>query len=179
MRLVNRLLGLLLGLGLAALGGLILIESIAFLLGNPPWLVPLQQWAAVVDDLTWDDRGMVIALVVMLVVGALLLVAELAPRTPSSLELDGSTPQRAVSIDRRGLERRLRTAALRHPHVDDAHVKVRQRRIQVRAGVPWDSETSQVRAEVASALDETVQAIGLQQRPRTSVRVDRERGGVR
>lgn len=179
MHLVNRLLGILLGLALAAVGGLVLVESIAFLLGNSPWAVPLQRWGAVLNALTWDNRGMVIALVAMTVVGALLLIAELAPRAPSTLELDGSTPQRAVSIDRRGLERRLRTTALRHPHVDDAKVKVRRRRIQVRAGVGWDSEPSQVRTEVASALEETVQAIGLQQRPRTSVRVERERGGVR
>lgn len=178
MWLVNRLLAAAFGLALAAAGAVTIVESIRFLLGNPPWIVPLEVWGAELARLRWDDQATVLTSTVLSAVGLLLVVSQIVPRLPASFELAGSTPGRSLAIDRRGLEQRLRHTALGHRQVDDARVRVRRRTVAVRAGVSHDTDAGEVRTQLVRGLEETLDATGLQRRLRASIRIHRDKARV-
>ncbi|MDP8958253.1 MAG: hypothetical protein M3N51_03425, partial [Actinomycetota bacterium] len=82
MTVVNRLLGLILGLALAWAGLLILIEAARAALGESPWLVDVRAWDQALGDLTWNDQVLLLVLAGMVLLGLILLIMELKPRRP-------------------------------------------------------------------------------------------------
>lgn len=177
MRTLNRLLALVAGLALAAAAFVAIVEMVGALTGSGDVLVPRQQWATALRQLQWDDPVLIAVAIATIVVGLALLTVALFPSRPEQLPLRGHDDA-AASIDRRGLQERLRRAVVRDEDVMSASVGIR-RRAKVRATVPPDADRQACRRRVRTAVETAANDVGLARPLRVHVNVTRERGRVR
>lgn len=177
MNTVNRLLGLVLGLALLAVGLLAAAETVLALLERPPWLVDYEQLTAALAQRTWDDGTVVAAAVLTVFAGALLVVVQLLPGRPGALRLAEEGPNRLAALDGRGLQELLRRCAVDDGDVLDADVRVRRRSVRVSGRVPHDAQPRTVASRTRERVQGRVDELGLQ-RP-LKVRVHMQRSKVR
>ncbi|MBO3673578.1 DUF6286 domain-containing protein [Streptomyces sp. NEAU-YJ-81] len=124
-----------------------------------------------VDDV-WILTGAAIAAALGLWLIVLALTPGLRPRLPLRVPTDGHGRMRAV-LDRKGAALILRDAALRVPGVSAARVRVRRRRVTVRADVRF-RDPADVKDELADAVRrEERDHLALARTPRLAVRVHR------
>lgn len=178
MRVVNRVLALLVGLAVVAVAAIALGEVAVGLLGRDALLIPRAAWARSMTELRWNDPGLVGAGTIALVIGVALLVVELWPRRPLELPVRDHVAGRSMSIDRRGLQQRLRRVIEQDADVVNALVQVR-RSAHVRVLVPPGVDRRQVRTRITERLRAAVDGLELAAPLPVQVRVDRVRGGVR
>ncbi len=176
MTIVNRLLALVFGLALAAAAGVAIIEMVTALTGNAG-IVPREQWASALAELRWDDPTLVGVAIGLVLIGLALLSGELTPARPGQFALQGATDA-AASIDRRGLQERLRHVALRDADVVAADVRIR-RRAKVRASVPPDTDRRACRQRVLDATTSAIDELGLIRPPTVRAEIVRARERVR
>lgn len=174
MALVNRLLGLLLGLALAFAGGLLAAEAVVAALGRPALLIDREGTASTLGGLGWGDTLVTAVLVALIVVGALLLIGQLVPRMPDALPLR-SERFRSAEIDRKALGSRLSTVAIADGEVIAVKTRVGRRKAKVRAKAQPGAEVQQVRKRLMQAEDEALAALELAKGFRTKVSVRRVR----
>ncbi len=158
MRTVNRILALLLGLGLAGAAGLGALEAVQLHRGEPAVVVPRGVWDRGLSNLRWGDGDLRTAATILVVVGAVLLLAQLAPRRAVRLPLR-STAGRPTWISRHSLDRLLVDAARRDPEVLAATAKTARRRASVQVTAARSVDRDQLRRRVSAALAEQVSAI--------------------
>jgi hypothetical protein len=129
-RSLDRLLALVAGLALAAVGGLVAAEAVLLEAGRPPWLIPRHRWDHNLRTLAWDDNSIRTASIILLAAGAVLLLAQLIPRRPLRFPLKGR-PGLTVWLSRRGLQRRLERAVTQDLDVESSRARVGRRRTRV------------------------------------------------
>lgn len=130
---VNRLLGLVLGLALLA-GGVIVAGEVALSLsGRSPWLVDRALLDHELSALAWADPRVLPIAVGLLAAGIVLLFLEVKPRRPAALPLRWSTEHRRALVERRGVEELLASAALGDNDVTEARARVGRRRGKIMA----------------------------------------------
>jgi hypothetical protein len=173
MRNVNRLMAFVLSLAVMVAGVTVVVEVIAERAGAGPALLDwpaLYRWA---QRTTWGSAPVRIISGLLAIGGLALLVAQLAPRRPDRLTLhsDGTATDAAVS--RRGLTRTVRSAVTDVDGIADARVKVRRRRIKVRARTPMNEpdQIAAVRDTTTVAAQQRVDSLALAKPPSLSVRV--------
>lgn len=177
MRVMNRLLALVLGAVLAAAAAAVLVDAVAVLAGRGAIVSGRQSWPAALLRASWSDPALLVIAVGFIVVGALLLAAGLVPQRPLVLPLR-RPPHAAASIDRRGLEERLRHTALRDPDIVAATVGVR-RAITVSAEVAGGTDRRRCRERLERAITSAVEQMDLADHSRTRVKVVQGRERVR
>jgi hypothetical protein len=175
----NRVLGLLLGLSLVAVGVLAVIEPVIAALGRPGWLVERQRWDGVFRQLTWEDPGLVLTAVVLVLVGLALLTVQLWPALPAALHVERRDPDRLVAIEGGGVQELLRRRAADDEDVLGAKARLRRRRVRITVRVPPDADRKAVRARVRQAARSHIQALQLDKPLRPRVRVRRDKRRVR
>lgn len=176
MTVVDRLLGLILGLALAWAGLLILIEAARAALGEQPWLVDVSAWNQALGDLAWNDPVLLLVLAGTVLLGLILLIMELKPRRPGHFVMQDQRDDRNTTVDRRGLEDRLRRRVVDDEDVVDANVRVGRRRARVTASVPPDTSPRSVRERLESKVRAALDELSLRARLRPAVKVQRTRG---
>jgi hypothetical protein len=172
---INRMLGLVLGLALLVAGVVTVVEVVAARLGRPPWVVPTSAWDQTLGALRWD----VTVLVAMLVIGLVLLLLELWPRQPQVLPLQPASPDRTAAVDRRGLQEHLRQIVAEDPSVTTVRVQAGKRKVAVQAEVPPSEDVATVRQRLESRLTEALDRLDLQRPVRPTVQLDRGEERVR
>ncbi|HEV2766362.1 MAG TPA: DUF6286 domain-containing protein [Acidimicrobiales bacterium] len=177
MTVFNRLLGLALGLALFGAGLLAVVEAVLAFLGRPPWLVPYDQWAPGLDQLSWDDRNLMVAAALLVLAGILLVVLQLWPGRPSALRIADQRANRLAAIDGRGLQELLRRSAVDDGDVVHADVRVRRRAARVSGRVPQDAHPRTVQSRTRERVQARVDELRLQ-RP-LKVKVDMKRSKAR
>ncbi|MEU8264096.1 DUF6286 domain-containing protein [Micromonospora sp. NPDC048999] len=175
MRIANRLLAFLLSLGLTLGAVLVLIEIVAHLVGAKPVVLNwpgLYRWAS---GTTWGSGIVRLVGVGLVVLGLLLLAAQLKPRRPERLRLQPVDSATDAAITRRGLARTLRNAAIEVDGVHDVHVMVGWHDVRVRAEVhDGAAPVDTLHEAVASAAQHRLDALRLATVPALTVRIDRE-----
>jgi hypothetical protein len=153
MALLNRLLGVLLGLVVAAAGVLLIVETVAAAMNRTPVLVDREVVDSTLSQLSWTDPLLLWVSIGLIVVGALLLLLQLIPRQPATLPLRGYEG-RSAEIDRKALGGRLAAIARRDPDVAGAKGKMTKRaaKLSVRA-VPGADLTALRDRLVATVTD--------------------------
>ena len=136
MRHANRVLAALLSLALIAAGVLLIIEVIADRVSHRPSVVdwhPAYDWA---KRTTWNAGSIRVACAVLILLGLVLLIAELKPARVSRLAADPAQAG-AAGIDtaytRRGLAAAIRSAVTGVDGVRNASVKVKRRKVTIAA----------------------------------------------
>jgi Family of unknown function (DUF6286) len=173
MRTFNRLLAFVLSLAVIVAGVTVVIEVIAQRAGSGPALLDwpaLYRWA---QRTTWGSAPVRIVSGLLVLGGLALLLAQLAPRRPRRLALHSDNTGTDAAVSRRGLTRAVRGAVTGVDGIADARVKVRRRRIKVRARTPMSeaSQVAAVRDTSTLAAQQHLDALALQKPPALSVRV--------
>ncbi len=178
MRVIERLLSLLLALAIVAGAVLLALEVGWAVAGKPPLLV---QWRSAYTSGTtnsWDSTPARIIAIALLVVGLLLLLAELKPRRASRLSMISTDPAIDAAITRRSLRSSLLNGAKQVAGVSGAKAKVSKRKATVTAVSRLGSVDTarELTGEVESSLQARLDALQLAKSPRLRARVSPRRG---
>jgi hypothetical protein len=178
MRVVLRVVAPLLGILLAAVGVLVVIEVVAAwaLPGSEGGLlVPWPAWGAVLADLTWDESLVRNVAIGVGVVGLLLVIVGLAARR-ADVRLVAPSAEMTVTTSPRVLARLVGTRVRACEDVLSASVTASARRVAV-AACPWPDAPDDLRETVVGRVEELLDELPLRRRPRVAVSMqDREDG---
>jgi hypothetical protein len=169
---LNRVLALLLGLALTAAGALLIAETVAAALGQRPLLVDRGQIDETLGQLGWDDALATGILIGALVLGGLLLLAQLLPRRPESLPLVSSEGRRA-ELEGRALASLLTSTVEEDVDVLRGRTRVGRRSARVDVLLYPDADPAAARDRLRKTVREAVEAVQLARNLRTRVRVSR------
>jgi hypothetical protein len=176
MRHANRVLATLLSLAVIVAGVLLIIEVIADRVNHRASVVdwhPAYDWAR---RTTWNEGSIRVACVVLILLGLMLLIAELKPARVSRLAADPAHAG-AADIDtgytRRGLAAAIGSAVTGVDGVRGASVKVRRRKITVAATAAARDKAAarSLRDPISAAARQRLTALKLGRAPAVSVRV--------
>jgi hypothetical protein len=176
MRHANRVMAALLSLVLVVTGVLLIIEVIADRLSRRLSVVdwhPAYGWA---KHTTWNAGSVRVTCVVLILLGLVLLIAELKPARVSRLAADPAQAG-AADIDtaytRRGLAAAVRSAVTGVDGVRGASVKVKRRRVAVAATVAGQDRAAarSLRDPISDAVGQRLRSLKLRREPSVSVRV--------
>jgi len=176
MRLANRALGALLSLAVMAGGVVLIVEVIASRAGKRPVLVP---WHTAYDwarRTTWTAGSVRAACGVLIVLGLILLIAELKPARVTRLvaePADAGAADIDTAYTRRGLAATIRSAAIGVDGVRGASVSVRRRKVSVAAtALARDRAAARkLQDPVTAAVGQRLAALRLRRAPSVSVNV--------
>ncbi|WP_433507511.1 DUF6286 domain-containing protein [Pseudonocardia halophobica] len=172
MRVLLRTLAPLLGLALAAVGVILVIEVVAAWVrpAGRGLVVPWPAWQAALSGLPWSARPVIVVAICVAVVGLLLLLIALLARR-HDVALTAPTPEMTVATSPRVLARLVGRTVRESDDVAAASVSASARKIVVRAegwpdaGGGFAGLTDTVRGRVSTLLDE----LPLARRPRVAV----------
>ena len=179
MRAVLRVLAPLLGIVLATVGVLVVIEVVAaWVLPEQEGglLVPWPEWGAVLAGLSWSDtlaRGSAIGVGV---VGLLMVLVALTARR-ADLRLVAPSDDMTVTTSPRVLARLVGTRVRASDDVLSASVTASERRVAVTARA-WDDAPDELRETLVERVQDLLTELPLRRTPRVAVSVQ-EREGVR
>lgn len=170
MRIIDRVLSAVLGLALLVGGLLVAIEIVLAGLDRPPWLLAHDRWTASASTTPWSDPDLRLLFAALIVVGALLLVAEVARRRPELLPLAAQGPGVVTALDRREVERWLAERVERVEGVAGAGVRINTRSALVEAA-SVGRDTSKVDAGVRKVATDSLELLNLDHTTRLRVKV--------
>jgi hypothetical protein len=171
-RLANRLLAALLILALACASALLIIEVTADRLEHKAAVVnwhPAYGWAT---RTSWVSGSIRVTAVILILLGLVLLIAELKPPRVARIAADGAADM-DTAYTRRGVAAAVRSAVTDVDGIRAASVKVNRRRVAVSAGAAaLDKAAAQtVRDAVTTVARDRLAALSLRHVPALSVRV--------
>lgn len=173
MRLLSRLLAVLLGLGLAALGVLLILEVIWAARGLPPLLLPYVPLARDMRAHQWDDLLVLAACALAALLGLLLVVSQLHRRRRLKVRLADTSPGMRAATTRRTVRQTARAAACAVEGVSEARARFRRRRVRVRVHTLLRKGEEPLAEQVRDRVAERLDRLGLARRPKVVVSVRR------
>ncbi|PRY50648.1 hypothetical protein LY71_103212 [Geodermatophilus tzadiensis] len=176
MRAVDRVLAVLLAVAGLLLGVLVVVEVVAAAVGRGPVALPYGAVAAWLRETPWSAGAAVAVAVGLLVLGLLLLVAELTPRRRTDLVLTGTDPAVTTTLSTRSLGHVLEAAATATPGVERATARARARRarLSVRVALRDADEVARVGREAQAHATAALEELRLRRTPRLRVRTRQE-----
>ncbi|WP_026455714.1 DUF6286 domain-containing protein [Saccharomonospora iraqiensis] len=177
MRFVNRLLATLLSLALIAGGLLLIIEVVAAGFGVGPVLWDWQALVRWAETTSWSDVLIQVIAVICLVVGLLLLIAELKrPRVRRlrARPVTDSSDARPVdaAYTRRGVATAVRSAVTGVDGIRSAKVTVKRRRVRVQAATASEDRAAvaELRRSAQQAARSRIEQLELRSSPSVTIR---------
>jgi len=174
MAVLNRLLAVLFGLALAAIGVILVAETVAAAVAQPPLLVDRGMIDSRLAELSWTDWLTDLTLAILIGLGALLLLLQLVPRPPDALALRGG-PGREAEVERKSLASLLAARIGEDPEVLRARAKITPRAASVAAKAQPGADPRALRPRLEAATKSVLDPLQLASPPRTRVRVSRSR----
>jgi hypothetical protein len=176
MRLINRVLAALLALALIVVSVLLIIEVIVDRASHRTAIVnwhTAYHWA---QHNAWAAGSIRVTCGILILVGLVLLIAELKPARVSRLPADPAEAG-ADAIDtaytRRGLAAAIRSAVIAVDGVRSTSVKVKRRKVKIAATASAQDRTAarNLRDPITDAVRQRLSALKLRRTPSVSVRV--------
>jgi hypothetical protein len=177
MRVLLRVLAPLLGLVLAVVGVLLVIEVVSAWVRpetDGGLLVPWQDWGNTLAQLSWNDNPVPGIAIGVGVVGLLLVIVGLAARR-ADVPLDAPAADMTVMTTPRVLARLVGTRVRASDDVLSASVTASTRRVAVTAR-SWNDASPELRETVVSRVEELLDELPLRRRPRVAVSVQEQEG---
>jgi hypothetical protein len=179
MAVINRLLGLLVGLALLAAGLILIAETALAAMGRAGWLVDRDALGDAAGQLQWADHTVVGVAAIVAVASLALALLQLWPARARPVAMSPHGADRRDAIAGKGLERLLRRAAAEDDDVVGADVAVRRRKAKVKVRVPADADARAVRMRVARRVQDRLDALGLERPISPRVKTQRSKERVR
>ncbi|MBA3551532.1 MAG: hypothetical protein H0W27_01500 [Actinobacteria bacterium] len=179
MRIVNRVLAAVLAIALIILGFLVAAEIVLAALGRTdPWILPFDRWYLWGREHVWSDPSTRRWLVLVCVVGLGLVVIQLIRRRPEALAMVGRSDRVRAELSRSSLEKALARAAGEVDGVTRARTRADEgiARIFVHTS---RREPGAIEEQVASAAQEILRSLDLQDPPHVSVVLRTREGATR
>lgn len=178
MRVIERFLSLLLALALVVGSVLLALEVGWAVAGRAPLLVKWKSAYTSGGSNAWDTAPARILAVIAIIVGVLVLLAELKPRRAPRLKMTSTDPNIDAAITRRSLRATLLSGAKSVDGVSDAKVKVNKRKATVKAVSRLGSAGTarELTSELETALRGRLDALQLAKTPKLRARVAPRRG---
>jgi hypothetical protein len=176
-RVLLRVLAPLLGLAMAAVGALVVLEVVAAWLrpvADVGLVVPWPGWRSALEELSWADPPVAAVAIGVAVVGLLLVLIGLLTRR-TEITLDGPTPQVMVTTSPRVLARLVGRRVRAADEVAAASVTASRRRISV-AAQSWSDAGPDLRDRVRDDVERLLDEVPLHRRPRVTVTVQEREG---
>ena len=168
MRIANRVLAAVLGLGLLVGGLIVAVEIVVAGFDRRPWVLSHDDWYRSARLRTWESAPPRWIFIGLVTAGLLILFLQLARRRPTALALTpGAVP---ADVGRRSLEKSLAREAARVDGIAAAKAKVREDKAEVVASSNR-RQTDDLQPVVSEALDRRMAAIGLARPPAVRVKV--------
>ena len=168
MRIANRVLAAVLGLGLLVGGLIVAVEIVVAGFDRQPWVLPHDDWYRSARQRTWDSAPPRWIFIGLVVAGLALLLLQLTRRRPAALALTpGAVP---ADVGRRSLERSLAREAARIDGVAGAKTKIGKDKAEVVA-TSNRRQTGDLEPAVSQAVDRRLAAIGVARPPTVRVKV--------
>ena len=169
MKNLNRLLGAVIAVAVIAAGAVTAIEVAAAQLGHEPLIVDWRSWDRHLRTTPWvDTRPLVITIIAIAVA---LLILQLVPRRPHTLEVDDSGQVRMV-VRRRQLEGDLASVSQQVDGITKASVRITKKKLTV-AATTSRRDAAGLDAAVIDAVNAELDRFSLDGAPPVSVRVER------
>jgi len=178
MRSLNRLLSLLLALGLVAAGVLLAIEVVAVIFNTGPAIARWKGAYVAGQRDAWDSSVARLVCAITAGVGLLLLVLQLKRRRPDTLALADPDEHTDAGVTPKGVRAVVKAAALSVDGISGAAVTVTRRAAKVRATsrVGSTAAARDLRSPLAERVDEALSGLQLQKALRVKTTVT-TRGG--
>lgn len=177
MRVLLRVITPLIGLALAAAGLLLVIEVVAAWVrpaATTGLIVPWPDWRAVLEEQTWAENPVPAVAIGVAVAGLLLMLVGLLARR-SDIGLDWPDSAMTVTTSARVLARLVGRRVRAGEDVTGASVTASRRRVAVTAQ-GWGGAGTELRDEVAGAVNTLLDELPLHRRPRVTVSVQERKG---
>ncbi len=176
MSVLNRLLMILLGLGVLVLGGLLIAETVADIAGQP-LLIDRDRIGSTMRGLDWQDTELLPVWVAMIAIGLLLLLLSLIRGQPSVLPLPVTGEGRYADVNRRSVASILTEVAQDDEGVRSASATVTPRAAAIEVVARPGADTRAVKQRVEEAVADRLDHLQLSGtvKPRVSVTRSRER----
>src|SRR5688572_20013997 len=110
MRVTNRILTALLGLGLFVLGLVVVVELVGIAVNRSPVLLPLESWYRSLTSTRVRDGSYLLAAILVGLAGLILLAMQLRPWPPDRVRTEAAAGK-SWWVSRRSVERRTATVA--------------------------------------------------------------------
>ena len=162
----TRVFSALLALALIASGIVVVVEVFAAWLGAG-WTILPDDTAALFQRWEWNDRPVVVTLVIVAVAGLLALLIGLSQRPPLTVPIEG---QPDVSYERHALEQSIRRDVERLDGVTKARVRVARGRLVTRVDTNRRLQPDDVKSRVDGRLHEITTARRISLRPDVRLR---------
>lgn len=176
MKLTNRFLAVLVALALLVLGVLVVVEiGWVLALGRTQELV--LPYPAVTDylaDLSWTSAIARAILIGLVIVGLLLIAAELRRSKPALLTLSSSGGPVTTGVDRRTLQKAAAVAVTGVEGISSARARVSRRKISVSAESGLRDGRG-LQEQVSTHMRSWIEGLNLANPPALSVRVEQRR----
>ncbi len=170
MHVVNRMIMIFLAVVLVAIGAWAIAEAAAHLAGQGAVVLDPGTVAATLKDATWAETGTRTVAWGLVVVGLLLVVAQVKPRRPVDYPARAASPNRHLSYERHGLERLAGQVTESHPDVAAVdRVVLHRRRLVVQARGYVDTPVDATRRDVDESLAQSLASLDLLRPPRVRV----------
>lgn len=168
MRLLDRLLGLAIGIALTAIAVVAVAELLLDALGRPPWLLT-EELMSQLQQIELERPAVQAILVVGVLLGLALFLLAAWPRGARTVPLRDE-PRRRGGVDRRSLESHLVTLAGTDEDVARARVHLRGARARLRLELIRGSDLRATGRRVREAVQSELTAIGVRRPHRVHVR---------
>jgi hypothetical protein len=174
-RFLLRFLSPVLGLVVAALGVVVLLEVVTAWVAptSSPLVVPWPTWQAALTDATWSSSAVRAVATGVAVVGLLVVIVALAARR-HDVRLTDPAAEVTVTTSPRSLARAVGHEVRSHADVVSASVVASSNKVVVKAGTL--DAPDEVRAAVRERIDTLFTRLPLARRPRVSVSVAATKG---
>jgi Family of unknown function (DUF6286) len=173
MRILNRPLAFLLAVFLLAAGVLLVIEVIGYAINSRHVFINWMAWQRWADRTHWNRAVIKTWSIVLIVVGGLLLAAELKRPKVQRLALHSAEDATDAAITRKGVAGTLRAAATDVDGVSNAAVTLARgkARVSVTTAVHDSESADTLRQPVAQAVQDRLDGLNLSKPPQLAVRV--------
>ena len=176
MRLINRVLAALLALAVIVVGALVVIEVVVHWFTDKPAIVHWHDSYSWAERTRWNQGSVRVTAIALLVVGLLLLAAELRRAKVSRLAADPdqtNTTGIDTAYTRRGAAAAVRSVVMDVDGVRSAKVAVGRRKVTVDAvaGVRDKATAQTFKAPIKAAAQQRLDSLKLKSAPSVSVNV--------
>jgi hypothetical protein len=173
MRIVNRLLAFIVALALLGVSVIVIVEVIGYAINGESVLVPWMTWEQWAESTHFNSTVIKVWSIVLIVVGAILLIAELKPRRVTRVGLQSDSAATEMAITTKGIAVVAKAATSELDGIGDASASASRRRVSVTATSATKNKTDaqSLSTPVTSAVQTSLDALDMQELPRLSVHV--------
>jgi uncharacterized protein DUF6286 len=173
MRILNRFLAFILALAVLAVCIVVIVEVIGYAINGEHVIVDWMSWQRWAERTHFDSTVVKVLSIIFIVVGLILLLAELKPRRVTRVNLESDEVATDAAITTKGIAVVARTATADVEGISTASASASPRRVAVTAtAAERDKAHAQtLTAPVTAAVQTRLDSLRMQRHPRLSVRV--------